>query len=123
MKLVGNVKHLYAALADGKSIEFASVGRRWGVWTPSESETHVGDRTFCWRVSDEWVTFTATFPKPETKVPALGTIYWRPGYDTLVYQEHWDNLSFDKAMLAAGLVHLDKDAAKIHAAAIFGVKW
>ena len=57
-------------------------------------------------------------PKPETTAPKLGTMYWSAG-PTRIDALKWNGDEYDVRVLEAGLVHLTKEAATLHRAALF----
>ena len=56
-------------------------------------------------------------PKPESKAPSLGKMYFTPSLtDEMLYDAMtWKDDSYDEMYLERGLVHLNSDAAIIHA--------
>ena len=58
-------------------------------------------------------------PKPEITAPKLGTMYWS-AEPTAIDALKWNDDKYDARTLDAGLVHLTKDAADQHRAALFG---
>ena len=58
-----------------------------------------------------------TFDAPETEALELRTEYWlvRPGE---TFSQRWNDDSFDHRWLANGMVHLDKENARLHAQAL-----
>lgn len=58
-----------------------------------------------------------TFNAPETEALELRTEYWlvRPGE---TFSQRWNDDSFDHRWLANGMVHLDKENARLHTQAL-----
>ena len=61
-------------------------------------------------------------PEPEREPLPIGTMYWSPYICTvstnLVVGNYWGSHTVDNDLLNAGLVHLTKEAAELHAKAL-----
>ena len=62
-------------------------------------------------------------PKPESKAPKKGTMYFTPSVtDEMFYDSMtWKDDGYDKMFLKRGIVHLNSDAAIIHAKALISL--
>ena len=62
-------------------------------------------------------------PKPEGKAPSFGKMYFTPSLtDEMLYDAMtWKDDSYDEMYLERGLVHLNSDAAIVHAQALLSL--
>lgn len=58
-----------------------------------------------------------TFDEPEMEEPKVGAKYWVADVDSTHHFE-WSGSPVEQRWLAAGLVHLDKENARLHALAL-----
>jgi hypothetical protein len=64
---------------------------------------------------------SVSFPEPETVYPDIGTAFWIICVDKTPYESIWDDDREDKKLLAAGLVHLNPEAATLHSKGLAAV--
>ena len=58
-----------------------------------------------------------TFDAPETEAPKMGAKYWLADVES-TYEFEWRGNPIEQRWLAAGLVHLDYESARLHAQAL-----
>ena len=58
-----------------------------------------------------------TFNAPETETPNMGARYWLANVESTV-EFAWNGNLIDQQWLAAGLIHLDRENARLHAQAL-----
>ena len=58
-----------------------------------------------------------TFNAPETEAPKVGARYWLANVESTV-EFAWNGNLIDQQWLAAGLIHLDRENARLHAQAL-----
>ena len=58
-----------------------------------------------------------TFDAPETEAPKVGAKYWVEGVES-TYEFEWSGRPVERRWLAAGMIHLDEENARLHAQAL-----
>jgi len=125
------MKHKHAevlkAIADGKAVQWRlDEDDSW--LTVEEYErgriNPLAREHFEWRIAPETLMIgDMEVPQPCCEAPPFDTVYYYPllSHTGLYTDVHWAGDSYDLHMLAAGMVHLTKEAAIIHAKALIKI--
>jgi hypothetical protein len=113
------------AYADGKTIQMRSIkeydDNEW--WEPSDILEFINDDQHEFRVKPSIIIINGIeVPEPLRDAPPKGTLYFVPDSKDpkgLFFPSWWDGSEDDFARLEAGVVHLSKENASIHAEAFF----
>lgn len=123
MNLSNEVKVLYLAIGQNKTIQYSTGMIPWKDWKAT-SNCILGSKDYFWRIKPEFCTRTIEYPAPctESNKLVLGQNYYLPvllndrGYDVSTYT----GLRVDSQWLKRGLIHLTKENAIAHSKALLG---
>lgn len=117
------------AWLDGETLEYRDMGTfpEWKIVVPhSECE----GLPFLFDDSDEYRIKPRTIrigehdvPMPVSETPLYGQKYYMPSVtsEDLVSTREWIKHSIDRRLLSSGLIHLNREAAELHAKALISL--
>lgn len=83
----------------------------------AESIYHVGHKKPTAQPKRKVTIAGITFDAPETEAPKVGAKYWLVDMDR-TNSTVWSGIQIERRWLAAGMIHLDKESALLHAQAL-----